>query len=269
MFRTLPFMQALYRAGLYCVLESRVLGFTRFQGVMKLVERIGKSYINKHVTDPETRKKLTPNYRPGCKRILVSNDYYQTMARDNVKVITDGIAEVRPNSIVTKDGTVRDVDVIVYGTGFKVQDMAPRGLFIGIGGRDLADVWAKGGPQAYLGTSVAGFPNMFMIVGPNTGLGHNSMIYIIESQVRYIMDAIKTMRAKKLRAVEVRPEALNQYNDQIQTMLQGTVWNAGGCKSWYLDANGRNTTLWPTFTFRFRSRLKSFKLGSYLVEGAN
>jgi cation diffusion facilitator CzcD-associated flavoprotein CzcO len=268
MFRLLPLTQRLYRAGVYCLLESRVLGFTTFPGIMKLAERMGRMHIHSHVQDPEKRRQLTPTYRAGCKRILLANDYYQTMARDNVKIITDGIAEVRPNGVVTQDGTLREADVIVFGTGFKIQEMAPRGFFIGVGGRDLADVWA-GGAEAYLGTSVAGFPNMFMIVGPNTGLGHNSMIYIIESQVRYIMQAIKTMRARKLRTVDVRPEVVRAYNERLQGMLRGTVWNTGGCKSWYLDANGRNTTLWPTFTFRFRSRLKSFKLGSYITKSAS
>lgn len=267
MFRALPFTQTLYRAGIYCLLESRVLGFTVFPGVMSIVARLGRGYIGKHVKDADKRQKLTPTYRPGCKRVLISNDYYQAMARDNVNIVTDGIKEVRPNAIVTQDGQVREVDVIIYGTGFKVQEMAPQGLFVGEGGKDLADIWARTGVEAYLGTAVAGFPNMFMIVGPNTGLGHNSMIYIIESQVRYVMEAIKTMRKKKLRTVDVRPEVVRQYNDSIQDMLKGTVWSTGGCKSWYLDANGRNTTLWPSFTFRFRSRLKSFKLGSYNVKG--
>ena len=266
MFRALPMTQSLYRAGVYCLLESRVLGFTTFPSIMKLAERIGRKHIEDHVKDPVLREKLTPRYIPGCKRILLSNDYYQALVRDNVNVITDGIREVRGNSIVTHDGQEREVDVIIFGTGFKIQEMAPPGFLIGAGERDLADVWAKSSVEAYLGTSVAGFPNMFMIVGPNTGLGHNSMIYMIESQIHYVLKVLKTMRKKKLREVDVKPEIMRRYNDELQSKLAGTVWNSGGCKSWYLDSHGRNTTLWPTFTFRFRKALKSFKLSSYFVK---
>lgn len=267
MFRALPITQKLYRWVTYWTLELRVLGFTRFPSAMKMVENWGKRHIAKHVKDPELRRKLTPTYRAGCKRILMANDYYQAVARPNVEVITDRVKEVRSHGIVAADGRERAVDVIIFGTGFKVQEPAPVGAFIGKGGVDLGTLWQQTGSEAFRGTTVAGFPNLFMIVGPNTGLGHNSMIFMIESQVRYIMGAILTMRRKGLRSVEVKPQPQAMYNERIQRMLGGTVWNIGGCQSWYLNAQGKNTTLWPTFTFKFRSELSQFDAGNYVLQG--
>lgn len=265
MFRALPFTQKIYRACVYGLRECYVLGFTAFPKVMAAVEWLAKAHIHRYVKDPVKRQQLTPNYRAGCKRVLLSNDYYQAVARPNVNLVTDGIQEVRGKRVVTKDGTEREVDAIIFGTGFKIQELAPKGTFIGTAGRDLADVW-QSGVEAYRGTTISGFPNLFMMVGPNTGVGHTSIIYVIESQARYVVDAIKTMRDQKLGSVDVRPEVLKQYNDKVQSMLVGTVWNNGGCKSWYLSENGRNNTLWPTFTFRFRSQLKSFDQASYQVK---
>ena len=266
MFRALPITQKLYRWVTYWALEMRVLGFTRFPAAMKMVENWGKRHINKHVKDPVLRAKLTPTYRAGCKRILMANDYYQAVARPNVDVITDRVQAVRPHSIVSADGREREVDVIIFGTGFKVQEPAPLGAFIGKGGVDLGSLWAQTGGEAFRGTTVAGFPNLFIIIGPNTGLGHNSIIFMIEAQVRYIMDAIRTMRRRSLASVDVKPQAQVAYNARIQQMLGGTVWNTGGCKSWYLNAQGKNTTLWPTFTFRFRSELARFDPASYVLQ---
>jgi len=264
LYKALPALQNAYRTAIYWMLESRVLGFAVNPKLMGLVEAIARGHIRKQIKDPALRAKLTPDYTIGCKRILISNDYYPALAQANVEVITDNIAEVRANSVVDANGVERKVDAIIYGTGFKAQDPMPRGTVFGRGGVDLLDAW-KSGPEAYLGLSVAGFPNFFMLVGPNTGLGHNSMVFMIESQVAYVMDALKTMRVQKLRAVDVRSDAQVTFNKGIQGALSKTVWTSG-CKSWYVDANGKNTTLWPGFTFVYRAKTKAFKPGQYELE---
>ncbi len=267
LYKTLPAVQNAYRKAIYWALESRVLGFAVNPKLMGLVEGIARGHIRKQIKNPELRAKVTPDYTIGCKRILISNDYYPALAQDNVEVITDNIAEVRANSIVDANGVERKVDAIIYGTGFKAQDPMPRGTVFGRGGVDLLDAW-KNGPEAYLGLSVAGFPNFFMLVGPNTGLGHNSMVFMIESQVAYVMDALKTMRVQNLRAVDVKPDAQVTFNKGIQGQLSKTVWTSG-CKSWYVDANGKNTTLWPGFTFVYRGKTRRFKTDQYALESAS
>ncbi len=266
LYRKFPVLQNAYRTAIYWMLESRVLGFAVNPKLMSMVEGIARGHIKKQIKDPALRAKVTPDYTIGCKRILISNDYYPALAQENVEVITDAIAEVRGNSIVDSNGVERKVDAIIYGTGFKAQDPMPRGTVFGKGGIDLLDAW-KHGPEAYLGLSVAGFPNFFMLVGPNTGLGHNSMVFMIESQVAYVMDALKTMKAKNLRAVDVKPDAQVTFNKGIQGQLSKTVWTSG-CKSWYVDANGKNTTLWPGFTFVYRGKTRRFKTGQYHLETA-
>jgi cation diffusion facilitator CzcD-associated flavoprotein CzcO len=266
LYRRFPALQNAYRTAIYWALESRVLGFAVNPKLMTLVQGIARSHIKKQIADPALRAKVTPDYTIGCKRILISNDYYPALAQDNVEVITDSIAEVRANSIVDANGVERKVDAIIYGTGFKAQDPMPRGTVFGKDGVDLLDAW-KDGPEAYLGLSVAGFPNFFMLVGPNTGLGHNSMVFMIESQVAYVMDALKTMKARQLRAVDVKPDAQVSFNKGIQGKLTKTVWTSG-CKSWYVDANGKNTTLWPGFTFVYRGKTRRFPVEQYQHETA-
>jgi cation diffusion facilitator CzcD-associated flavoprotein CzcO len=178
--------------------------------------------------------------------------------------VTDGIAEVRPRSIVAADGTEREVDAIIFGTGFRVQDMPVIERVHGRDGLSLAENWRES-MQAYLGTTVAGFPNFFMLLGPNTGLGHTSVVVMVEAQIAYVMDALRAMDRHDWRTLEVREEAQRAYNERIQKGLRGTVWNAGGCASWYLDRSGRNTTLWPSFTWRFRERTRRFDPAPYVA----
>ncbi len=266
LYRALPAVQNAYRTAIYWMLESRVLGFAVNPKLMAMVEGIARGHIKRQIKDPGLRAKVTPDYTIGCKRILISNDYYPALAQANVEVVTDNIAEVRAHSVVDAQGVEREVDAIIYGTGFKAQDPMPRGTVFGRGGVDLLDAW-KTGPEAYLGLSVAGFPNFFMLVGPNTGLGHNSMVFMIECQVAYVMDALKTMRRQNLRAVDVKSDAQVTFNKGIQGALSKTVWTSG-CKSWYVDANGKNTTLWPGFTFVYRAKTRVFKPGQYELERA-
>jgi cation diffusion facilitator CzcD-associated flavoprotein CzcO len=181
-----------------------------------------------------------------------------------VDLVTEPIREVRERSIVTADGAEHEVDTIVLGTGFLVTDMPIAERIQGAGGRSLAQAW-DGSMEAYLGTTVAGFPNMFWLFGPNTGLGHTSIVVMIEAQLAYVIDALREIDRRGIERIEPRAEVQAAYNEEIQRDLQGTVWNSGGCSSYYLDRNGRNSTLWPGFTFRYRSRTRRFDLADYDV----
>ncbi|PPE75501.1 4-hydroxyacetophenone monooxygenase [Solimonas fluminis] len=264
LFRRFPAAQRALRNSIYWMLESRVLGFVINPRVMKLVERQARGHIRRQVKDPVLRKKLTPDYTIGCKRILISDDFYPAVSRANVDVITDGIREIRAHSVVDVNGVEREVDTIILGTGFKAQDPMPRGAIFGRGGQDLLDAWTDG-PEAYKGTTVAGFPNFYVLMGPNTGLGHSSMVYMIESQIQYVLDALQAMRRDGLRSLEVRPEAQARYNAGLQQKLGKAVWQSG-CKSWYVNEAGKNTTLWPGFTFRFRELTRQVELVDYQTE---
>ncbi len=265
LWRALPRSQHLWRGAVYAARESMVLGLTMEPRLMQALELIARRHLRSQVKDPELRQALTPHYRLGCKRILVSNDYYPALSQPNVHLVADGIQEVRPHSIIAHDGTEREVDTIILGTGFRATDPPVASHVRGREDTLLADVWATEGMSAYLGTAISGFPNAFMLVGPNTGLGHTSMVYMIESQVAYVMDALRAMETLDAETLEVRPEIQRAYNDELQRELAGTVWSVGGCRSWYLDAHGRNTTLWPSFTFRFRERTRKFDPADYLV----
>ena len=263
-YRRHPWTQRLSRLATYIRFESRAIGFTRAPGLLRLMEKQVRRYIAHQVRDGALREKLTPKYTLGCKRVLMSNDFYKTLARKNVALVTEPIVRATPTGLLTANRAEHKVDAIVAATGFHAAEAGSPFPVYGLEGRELNDTW-RDGAQAYLGTTVAGFPNLFMITGPNTGLGHNSMIYIIESQIAYILRAIETVRAGKLQAVDVRPEIQSIYNAEIQARLAHTVWNTGGCRSWYLTRDGRNTTLWPGFTFEFRRRTKRFHLGDYRV----
>ncbi len=267
LYRRLPATQHAFRTARYWMMESRVLGFVFNPRIMKLAENIARRHIKARIKDPELRRKVTPDFTFGCKRVLISDDYYPALTQKNVDVITTDIREVRANSVITSDGIERPVDCIIYGTGFKAQDPLPSNAIFGAGGVDIIDAW-KDGPEAFKGTTVSGFPNLFMIVGPNTGLGHSSMVYMIESQVAYVLDAVQQMRDRELLAIDVKPERQAHYNTKIQQQLQRAIWSTGNCKSWYVNANGKNTTLWPGFTFKFRQELAHFDLRDYEFESA-
>jgi cation diffusion facilitator CzcD-associated flavoprotein CzcO len=261
LYRALPPAQTAMRGAIYWARELFVLSFMHPRmGV--LGERMARRHLESQVDDPSLRAKLTPHYRMGCKRVLISNDYYPALQQPNVEVVAGGVSEIRSNSIVSEDGVEREVDAIVLGTGFHVTDMPVGGWIHGPDGRTLDDVW-RGSPQAYLGTAVSGFPNMFMLVGPNTGLGHNSIVFMIESQLNYLIECLRFIDRSMVGVLEVREDVQRSFNADIQRRLQGTVWNSGGCASWYLDAQGKNTTIWPGFTWPFRRRTRRFTPGDY------
>jgi cation diffusion facilitator CzcD-associated flavoprotein CzcO len=240
-----------------------VLGLTVQPRLMAGMEAVARNHLRRQVPDPELRRRLTPSFRLGCKRILVSDEYYPTLSRPGVEVVTDGIESVRERSIVARDGTEREIDTIIFGTGFQATEPPSASYVRGRDGVLLADAWSRRGMSAYLGTTIAGFPNAFMLTGPNTGLGHSSMVYMIESQIAHVMRALQAMDERGAATIEVRPEVQESYNDELQQRLGATVWSQGGCQSWYLDSHGRNTTLWPSFTFRFRQRARRFDPAAY------
>ncbi|HEY6409039.1 MAG TPA: NAD(P)/FAD-dependent oxidoreductase, partial [Ktedonobacteraceae bacterium] len=256
MFRILPITQRIERTRIYWQHELRALALVYQPSAMESVMRVAQKYMADQAPDPVLQAKLTPHYTMGCKRVLLSDDFYPALTRSNVELITDRIREVRANSIVTEDGREHEIDTIICGTGFHVTDAQLPQYIHGRGDRTLADDW-HAGLHAYFGTAVSGFPNLFLLIGPNTGLGHNSMIYMIESQITYILDCLRIMDRRNLRAVEVQPAIQETFNTEMQQRMQGTVWTSG-CASWYLDARGHNTTLWPGFTFEFRRRTRHF-----------
>jgi cation diffusion facilitator CzcD-associated flavoprotein CzcO len=264
--RRVPGLQRLYRTAIYWGREGYVPGFTLQPKLAWPARKMALANLAKGVADPELRARLTPTFEIGCKRILISNSYYPAIASDNVELVTDPIAKVTGDAVVTADGVERPVDVLVVATGFYTTELPIAERITGRTGRTLADTWGEHGMAAYKGTTVPGFPNLFFLVGPNTGLGHSSMVFIIEAQVDYVRDAIKTMNLHRYAAVEPRPDATREWNDDLQRRMRRTVWNTGGCSSWYLDSSGRNTILWPRPTFTFRSLLSSFDVAAYDVQ---
>src|SRR3954447_16367843 len=262
-YQHVPFLQRGAREAIYWGREAFVLGFAFQPKILQAAQLAAKRNIHKAIQDPGLRARVTPDWQIGCKRILISNTWYPMLGRAHVDLVTDGIAEVRENAIVTADGTVREVDAIVVATGFHVTDSPTYERIIGADGRSLAQVWDASGQQAYKGAAVAGFPNLLFVVGPNTGLGHSSMVYMIESHLNYLAGALKTMDERGLATFEVRAEAQREYNQTIQARMQRTIWKTGGCASWYLDKHGNNTTLWPSFTFMFRQMTRRFDVTAY------
>lgn len=270
LFRRFPGLQRLVRSGIYWGRESWVLGFSGRTDAMRVMERAGRRHLEAQVTDLALREKLTPSYRLGCKRVLLSNDWYPALAAPGTRVVTDPVVEVLPRAVVTQDAagarTEHPADVLVWGTGFHVTDQPIATRLTGADGRTLAEHWVGTGMQAHLGLSVHGFPNLFLLMGPNTGQGHTSVILFAEAQVRYVAGLLRSTRGRG--AVEVRQEVLDGWSADLRRRLGPTVWNSGGCRSWYLDDQGRNTTLWPSFAESYRRRLHRIDLDEYLLHPA-
>jgi cation diffusion facilitator CzcD-associated flavoprotein CzcO len=201
----------------------------------------------------------------GCKRVLISNDYFPALTKSNVELVTAGIAEVREHSVVDNEGIERAVEAIIFGTGFHVSDFPFARRVRGRDGRTLSEVWA-GSPKALAGTMVTGFPNLFLLPGPNTGLGHSSVVYMLEAQIEHVLSAVRYMQRHNIVTMEARPEAQAAYVAKVDKNMRSTVWTSGGCLSWYLDKTGRNSTLWPIDSWRFRRRLARFAPDEYVVE---
>jgi cation diffusion facilitator CzcD-associated flavoprotein CzcO len=259
-FRKLPFTQKLNRLREYLFREVAVLGM-RNPDLMRRGEQMAKDHLAAQVKDPELRAKLTPNYSMGCKRILLSNDYFPALTQPNVDVVSGGIREVDETAVIATDGTRHEVDTVILCTGFKVTDHPVMERYFGRDGLSLGE-HSRQGATTYLGTTVTGFPNLFLLSGPYTGLGHSSAIYMLESQFNYVIDALRALKERDAASFEIRREVADAFDAEMQAALKGTVWNSG-CASWYLDATGRNTTMWPTHTWRFRKRTRHFDAASY------
>ncbi|WP_158887788.1 flavin-containing monooxygenase [Amycolatopsis anabasis] len=261
--RRFPAAQRALRAAEYAGMEALGVGF-RHPWILRQVQRIGLAHLRLTVRDPDLRRALTPDYTLGCKRLLMSNTYYRSLTKSNVDVHTTAVREIRGSRVVGADGRESEVDAIIFGTGFHILDMPVASKVFDAAGRSLDDHW-QGSPQAYLGTTVTGFPNAFLLLGPSLGTGHSSAFMILEAQLAYTIDAVRQILARGWAAVEVRPEVQRAFNDEVQRALPRTVYNSGGCSSYYLDANGRNSFSWPWSTGRMRARISAFDPADYTV----
>jgi cation diffusion facilitator CzcD-associated flavoprotein CzcO len=258
-----PRLLRLSRALTYAQFEQRAVFFVSAPWLGAILKRTWRRHMERHVADHELRRTLTPDHPLGCKRILLSNDWYPAVARDDVEVVTEAIAEVQPDAVVTADGTRHPADVLVYGTGFRATELLSPMDIRGAGGQSLREVW-HAGAEAYLGVTVAGFPNLFMLYGPNTNLGHNSIIYMIESQVAYVMEALRHLDLAGQRWVDVRPERQAAFVSDLLQRSHRTVWEEG-CTSWYTTPDGRNTNNWPGYTFAYRRLTRRFDAADYAM----
>ena len=266
LFKNVPGAARLYRWALYWTLEKNRLAFTRGTWFNGLYKKAATDHMAAQVPDPVLRAKLSPDYDLGCKRVLISDDWLPTLSRPNVEVLTSEVDRVTARSVVDKDGAEREVDAIIFGTGFEsTKFLTPMKVF-GLGGKPIDEAW-KEGAEAHLGVTVAGYPNFFMTYGPNTNLGHNSIIFMIECQTDYIVGAIRKLRGNRLRYIDVLPGAMARYNEEVQTAIRESVW-AAGCRSWYKTADGKVTNNWSGFTMDYWWRTRAPDFAEYRVEPA-
>ncbi|MCO8053344.1 flavin-containing monooxygenase [Acinetobacter towneri] len=256
LFKQADWFRKLHRARLYWSNESRAIPIMQ-PSVMKYTQKLAEAFIRFQVKDKQLAQKLTPDYIMGCKRILVSNKYFPTFNRDNVELVTDAIQELTADSIITKDGKMRKIDCLIYGTGFITDPRIYLQPFSCIGehGIELKQAW-KDGAESYYGISHKGFPNLFQLLGPNTVLAHNSVIFMIESQVDYILQMMDLVAQSQSNAIVVKDQVQDQFNHDVQDMLNNTVWQSG-CVSWYQQDGGKNFALWPTYTWKYWLKTKS------------
>ncbi|MBB2495833.1 flavin-containing monooxygenase [Aquipseudomonas ullengensis] len=248
-----PWTQKLDRGLQYVYHEARGVAFFLVPWLMKPYRANFLRQLARQVPEPELRAKLTPNYPLGCKRILISNDYYAALAQPQAEVVNEAIREISERGVVTADGREREVDVLIYGTGFAASDFLAPMRIRGLGGLDLNQAW-RDGAEAYKGISVNGFPNLFLLYGPNTNLGHNSIIYMLESQFPYVLSCLQQLD-QGVRYLDVRAPVQHAWNQRLQHDIEHSVWEQG-CNSWYKNAAGKNTNNWAGFTFRYRQHTR-------------
>ncbi len=267
LWRRYPITQRLLRGVIYALFEATVLTTIVDRRLSSLLERSARRHLEEQVPDPELRAKLTPSYTLGCKRITLSDTYYPALAQPNAEVVTERIERITPRGIVTADGVERELDTIVFGTGFKVNDNPAFTRVRGRDGRTLGEAW-EGSPRAYLGSTIAGFPNLFLLVGPNSAGGFNSIIFTTEAHVNYAIAALGAMAKRGAGVAEVRREVYDRWTRRTDRRLAHSVWNEGGCQSWYLDANGRNGVWWPGFMAGLWLRTRRFNASEYQLQPA-
>jgi cation diffusion facilitator CzcD-associated flavoprotein CzcO len=262
-FGKFPAVRKADRLRIFLYGELLTSGFVMSPKLLAVPMQQWRRQLQTHVTDRQLREKCVPDYVMGCKRVLFSNDWYPTLARPDVELITDPIGRIVPGGVVGADGVFRQADVIIYGTGFKTVDFLAPMAVTGPGGRRLDEAW-RDRAEAYLGLTVSGFPNFFMLYGPNTNLGGNSILYMLEGQIGYALGAIQALEAGRLDWIDVRPDVQSAFNAWVDRASRTSVWETG-CHSWYTTASGRNTNNWPDHTFLYRYRVRHFDLGQYRV----
>jgi cation diffusion facilitator CzcD-associated flavoprotein CzcO len=260
-----PAAARVLRDAIYWLMEARAFGFTVDPRLMTPLETMARRHLERQVGNPGLRARLTPDYTIGCKRILLSSDYYPALQRPDVELITDAITVITPAGLMTADGTAHPADVIIYATGFKVIESVTA---LNVTGRDGRELKAAG-VEAYHGITVPGFPNFFMLLGPNTALGHTSVVFMIESQIQHVMSCLRMLARDRAEVIEVGEDAMRRYNDGLHRRLRRAVWSQGGCTSWYLDEDGVNRALWPGFSFEYWARTRRARRGAYAVGGAS
>lgn len=261
LFARVPWLQKLDRGLQYVGHEARAVAFIYLPAVMKLFERSFRRHLASGVTDPARQRQLVPDYPLGCKRILISNNYYPALAQAHVEIVNEGIREVTERGVVTDDGREREVDVIIYGTGFTATDFLAPMRIVGLDGLELNQAW-RDGAEAYKGICVSGFPNLFMLYGPNTNLGHNSILYMLESQFSYLIECLQAIERLGLRYLDVKLRVQERFNQRLQRVIRRSIWEQG-CSSWYKTAAGKNTNNWPGFTFVYRRQTRRLALVDY------
>lgn len=253
LYRRFPLLQRADRARVYVGRELYVIAFTRARFLLRLYEAFARLYLRRHVRDRRMRRALTPDFSIGCKRVLLASDWLPSLTRPDV-TLAPAAAGLTPDGVVDSSGTEHAADVVIFGTGFQPSEPPVAGLVTGADGRTLAEHW-DGSPRANHGVTIGGFPNMFLMFGPNTNLGHSSIVYMLESQAAHVKKLLDLARRAPEGTIEVRDEVVEAYADRMDRELADTVWNAGGCSSWYIDSRGRNSLQWPTFTFRYRAQV--------------
>ena len=262
LYATLPGLRSLARRAYFEFHETQHAVFRGHPRAVRIARRMALRHMAKAIGDPALRSRLTPDYQIGCKRVLFSDDWYLTLARGNVEVVTEEAARIRRDSVVTTDGAERRADVLIFGTGFHVTETVATLPLRGRGGRPIAEAW-RDGISAYLGASVHGFPNLFFMLGPNTGLGHNSVLLMVEAQAEHVARVLAEMRDQGIETVEPRAEVQDRFTGELERRLAGMVWQTGGCRSWYQDPQGRSPTLWPGTVPEFRRRARAAGLADY------
>ncbi|NEA54261.1 NAD(P)/FAD-dependent oxidoreductase [Streptomyces sp. SID13666] len=266
--RRLPGLQRLRRAAAYWSLEVRGPVMYALPRLGRLAEAVARRHLHRHVHAPDVRKALTPLYRIGCKRILLSSDFLPALRQPHVRAVSEPISEIRGHEIVTQDGTRHPTDVIICATGYDVIDEYARLDITGTHGRNLAQVWSTG-LSSYLGVNVAGFPNMFLLLGPYSAAGHTSVLFMAEAQMHYILRCLRLLDRTGARSLDVRADAQQRFEDDIQRRSRRSVWTTGGCDSWYLDRTGTNRVMWPKSTVAYWLRTRSPRRGHYHLHQEN
>ena len=259
LFKTSKTFRTLYRQYLYWRHELNALAYFWNKKLLSIVSRETQSHIRRHIPDEDVRETMRPSYKAGCKRILVSDDYYPTLAKEHVDLVASAVSQIEGKTVTCLDGTTHEIDILVFATGFDGTRPIPGVDVIGRNGRNLHEEWDVSGVEAFYGTQVSGFPNLFLLIGPNVGLSHNSVLFMMEAQVEYVQRLVD-WSTKTDTPADISKTAQDSYNHKLSERMRKTIWQTGGCKSWYHDHEKRNVGLWPTYTFRFRNELRQVSI---------